>query len=127
MMRPRCSPSPSSRLSRRSSRTAASNYPDGIVRFVEAVTYVLPTDFVLGSLWQIWHNRDGHSAGLLGMYSRTGWWYYFPVAFALKATIPFLLLSLASLGWGVARVTRGRERRFLFLLVPFAVYAAASV
>ena len=107
--------------------TGAPNYPDGIVLFVELVTYVLPTDFVLGALWQIWHNRDGHSAGLLGMYSRTGWWYYFPVAFALKTTLPFLLLSLASLGWGVERVVRGRERRFLFLLVPFAVYAAASV
>jgi hypothetical protein len=107
--------------------TGAPNYPDGIVRFVELVTYVLPTDFVLGALWQIWHNRDGHSAGLLGMYSRTGWWYYFPVAFALKTTLPFLLLSLASLGWGVERVIRGRERRFLFLLVPFAVYAAASI
>ncbi|HEX8188629.1 MAG TPA: glycosyltransferase family 39 protein, partial [Pyrinomonadaceae bacterium] len=105
----------------------APNHPDAVVRFVEAVTYVLPTDFVLGVLWQVWHNRSGHSAGLLGMYSRTGWWYYFPVAFALKATIPFLLLSLASLGWGVERVVRGRERRFLFLLVPFAFYAAASM
>jgi hypothetical protein len=103
------------------------DHPDAVVRFVEVVTYVLPTDFVLGILWQIWHNRAGHNAGLLGMYSRTGWWYYFPVAFALKATLPFLLLSLASLGWGVERLLRGRERRFLFLLVPFAFYAAASI
>jgi hypothetical protein len=61
------------------------------------------------------------------MYSRTGWWYYFPVAFALKATIPFLLLSLASLGWAAERVLRGRDRRFLFIVVPFAFYAAASM
>ena len=105
----------------------APNNTEATVRFVEAVTYVLPTDFVLGALWQIWHNRDGHSAGLLGMYSRTGWWYYFPVAFALKATIPFLLLSLASLGWAIERVVRGRERRLLFLLLPFAFYAVASI
>ncbi|HEX7313220.1 MAG TPA: glycosyltransferase family 39 protein [Pyrinomonadaceae bacterium] len=105
----------------------APDQPDGIVLFVEVVTYVLPTDFVLGALWQIWHNRSGHNAGLLGMYSRTGWWYYFPVAFALKTTIPFLLLSLASLGWAIERVVRGRERRFLFLLVPFAFYVAASI
>jgi hypothetical protein len=105
----------------------APDHPDAIVRFVEAVTYVLPTDFVLGALWQVWHNRAGHNAGLLGMYSRTGWWYYFPVAFALKTTIPFLLLSITSLGWGIERVVRGHDRRFLFLLVPFAFYAAASV
>ena len=105
----------------------APNHPDAIVRFVEVVTYILPTDFVLGVLWQIWHNGSGHNAGLLGMYSRTGWWYYFPVAFALKTTIPFLLLSLASLGWGIERIIRGRERRFLFLLVPFAIYVVASI
>ena len=105
----------------------APNHPDAIVRFVEVVTYILPTDFVLGALWQIWHNGAGHNAGLLGMYSRTGWWYYFPVAFALKTTLPFLLLSLASLGWAFERVWRGRERRLLFLLVPFAFYAVASI
>ena len=102
------------------------DHTEAIVRFVGVVTYVLPTDFVLGVLWQFWHNRAGHNAGLLGMYSSTGWWYYFPVAFALKATLPFLLLSLASLGWGVERFRRGRERRLLYLLAPFALYAAAS-
>ena len=70
-----------------------------------ALSYVLPTDFVLGVLWQFWHNRAGHTAGLLGMYSQTGWWYYFPVAFALKATLPFLLLSLAALALGRVRAS----------------------
>jgi hypothetical protein len=51
-----------------------------------------------------------------------GWWYYFPVAFALKATLPFLLLSLAALGWGAHELFRRRDRRFLFLLAPFAIY-----
>ena len=105
----------------------APEHPEAVVRLVNAVTYLLPTDFVLGALWQVWHNRAGHNAGLLGMHSRTGWWYYFPVAFALKTTLPFLLLSLASLGWSLERVFRGRDRRLLFLLVPFVFYAAASM
>ena len=58
----------------------------------------------------------------MGMYSMKGWWYYFPVAFALKTTIPFLLLSLVSLGWATYRVIRKGERRLLILLVPFAIY-----
>ena len=87
-----------------------------------ALSYVLPTDFVLGIFWQVWHNGDGHNAGLLGMYSRTGWWYYFPVAFALKTTVPFLLLSLAALAWGAYEFLRRRDGRFLFVLAPFAVY-----
>jgi hypothetical protein len=105
----------------------APDHPDAVVSLVEALTYVLPTDFVLGILWQVWHNRAGHNAGLLGMYSRTGWWYYFPVAFAFKATIPFLLLSLSSLTWGAYRLVRERDPRYLFLLAAFAVYAAASM
>jgi 4-amino-4-deoxy-L-arabinose transferase-like glycosyltransferase len=93
-----------------------------VLRAADALSYVLPTDFVLGVFWQVWHNGDGHNAGLLAMYSRTGWWYYFPVAFALKTTIPFLLLSLAALAWGAYELFRRRDRRFLFVLVPFAVY-----
>jgi len=105
----------------------AGENPEPVVRAVEAVSYVLPTDFVLGVLWQFWHNRAGHNAGLLGMYSPKGWWYYFPVAFSLKATLPFLLLSLAALGWGVYRLFRKRDRRFLLPLAAFAVYTAASM
>lgn len=39
------------------------------------------------------HNLEGHSAYLLGHVSQRGWWYYFPVAVAVKATIPMLLLA----------------------------------
>jgi len=87
-----------------------------------ALSHLLPADFVLGVFFQIWHNGQGHSAGLLGMYSDTGWWYYFPVAFALKTTLPFLLLSLASLAWGAREWLRTREARLVWLLAPFAAY-----
>jgi hypothetical protein len=86
------------------------------------LSHILPTDFVLGVLQQFRHNQDGHPAGLLGMYGKFGWWYYFPVAFALKSTIPFLLLSLASITWGVREWVKTRQARFLWMLVPFAVY-----
>ena len=76
----------------------------------------------MGIFWQAWHNREGHPAGLLGMYSQTGWWYYFPVAFALKATLPFLVLTLAAIGWGLHRAWRRGDRRVLWALGPFALY-----
>ena len=41
-------------------------------------------------------NREGHAAFLLGEFRMTGWWYYFPVALAVKTPIAFLLL----LPWG---------------------------
>jgi 4-amino-4-deoxy-L-arabinose transferase-like glycosyltransferase len=83
---------------------------------------VLPVDFVLGVFWQVAHNERGHPASLLGMYRNTGWWYYYPVAFALKTTLPFLLVSLASLAWGVWSVAKRRERQFLIFLIPFFIY-----
>lgn len=44
------------------------------------------------------HNHSGHRSYLLGQIRTHGWWYFFPVAFAVKTPIPFLLLSLTSLG-----------------------------
>jgi 4-amino-4-deoxy-L-arabinose transferase-like glycosyltransferase len=87
-----------------------------------ALSLLLPTDFVVGVFFQIWHNGQGHAAGLLGMYSQHGWWYYFPVAFALKTTLPFLLLSLASLAWAAREWLKERDPRLAWLLAPFALY-----
>lgn len=87
-------------------------------------SHILPADFILGILRQVRHNAEGHPAGFLGMYRRMGWWYYFPVAFAIKTTLPFLLLSLASLAWGAYEWIKKREARLLWLLVPFSVYTA---
>ena len=41
------------------------------------------------------HNRGGHPSYLLGRYNLKGWWYYFPVALAVKTPIALLILSLA--------------------------------
>jgi hypothetical protein len=78
----------------------------------------------MGVYWQINHSREGHPAGFLGMYAQRGWWSYFPVAFTLKTTIVFLLLSICSLIWGAWRAIRGRERWLFLLLVPFVAYTA---
>jgi Dolichyl-phosphate-mannose-protein mannosyltransferase len=86
------------------------------------LSYIVPADFVLGILRQIWHNGIGHPAGFLGMYSRTGWWYYFPVAFSLKTTIPFLLLSLTALGWAGAKAIRKRDSDYVWILAPYLIY-----
>jgi 4-amino-4-deoxy-L-arabinose transferase-like glycosyltransferase len=103
-------------------QTAFPSSAGAVTGATRALSFILPTDFVLGVFFQIWHNGQGHAAGLLGMYSNTGWWYYFPVAFALKTTLPFLLLSLASLAWAAHAWARTRDARLPWLLVPFAVY-----
>jgi hypothetical protein len=47
-------------------------------------------------------NQAGQKAYLLGDVRRDGWWYFFPVALAVKTPIPFLLLF----GAGVAAALR---------------------
>jgi 4-amino-4-deoxy-L-arabinose transferase-like glycosyltransferase len=114
-------------LTEEDARWVAGSFPSSpaaVWAGVRALRHVLPTDFVLGTFWQLWHSREGHAASLLGMYGRHGWWYYFPVAFALKTTLPFLILSLASLAWACHRFVVRRERAFLILLAPFALYTA---
>ncbi|HEX7313527.1 MAG TPA: glycosyltransferase family 39 protein [Pyrinomonadaceae bacterium] len=83
---------------------------------------IFPPDFISGVGWQLGHAKMGHPAGLLGDYSQHGWWYYFPVAFALKAPLPVVLLTLAGLVWGLLRLRRAREGRVLVLLAPPALF-----
>ena len=56
---------------------------------------------------------------LLGDYSNEGWWYYFPVVFALKTPVPTILLLLLSV---VFATRKGRWRNSLIFLVPAVAY-----
>jgi hypothetical protein len=51
--------------------------------------------FYTGLRYVMQHNDEGHPAYLLGQTRSTGWWYYFPVAIAVKT--PLLTLGVALL------------------------------
>jgi len=98
---------------------------------IRGLSKIIPTYYLFGVYNIELHNHYGHATSLLGQYSDRGWWYYFPVAFALKTTLPFLLLAVAALGWAVWRLTtkhKGkRDTRFLWIVVPVGVYLAISL
>ena len=78
-------------------------------------------------------DTQGHRAYLLGRIDRTGtgWWYYFPVALAVKTPLPELLLIagmllLALLPRVRARLALGRDE-WLLLLLPAGVYFLAAL
>lgn len=108
-------------------RHTAPTRPDTVIAAIEALSVPMPTSFLIGAYTIFFHNGGGHSAGLLGEYSARGWWYYFPVAFALKTTLPFLLLSLAALGWAGWRLIARREIATLVPLIPFAFYTVSAM
>jgi 4-amino-4-deoxy-L-arabinose transferase-like glycosyltransferase len=68
-------------------------------------------EFFAGILTVLGHNSQGHAAYLLGQFSETGWWYYFPVVLAVKTPIGFLVL--AGLGAWVCWRHRTRLRYLL--------------
>jgi hypothetical protein len=68
--------------------------------------------------------EGGNPSFLLGRYSTTGWWYYFPVAFLIKTPIPTLLLLLVSL---VLTALRRKWHRGLFLLLPMAAFFGVNL
>jgi 4-amino-4-deoxy-L-arabinose transferase-like glycosyltransferase len=63
-------------------------------------------EFFHGILTVLNHNAMGHYAYLLGRNSQFGWWYFFPVALAVKTPLPFLGL----LGVGLYLCWRNRAQ-----------------
>jgi len=102
-------------------------YASAVMSGISALSILFPTYFLFGLYNTVLHNHTGHASFLLGQYSDTGWWYYFPVAFALKTTVAFLGLSLAALLWALWRLFVKHDTKLLFLLGPIAVYVAVSL
>lgn len=67
---------------------------------------------------------QGRNAFLLGAYSQSGWWYYFPVALALKT--PLTLLATAAFGAASWRRVK-RDRDWLFVVLPIGIYLGWSM
>jgi len=99
----------------------------GIRRAVYAVAEntPLPAPAYFAELaWLRDYARRGHSSFLMGEYGRTGWWFYFPVAFLIKTPIPTLILLAAA----VVQSVRSRDGlNELFLLVPMLLFFVAGM
>lgn len=66
----------------------------------------------------------GKDSFLLGAYSPKGWWYYFPVAFALKTPLPTLILIAATF---IFVYRQKRWHSTLPLLIPVVIYFVICV
>jgi hypothetical protein len=104
-------------------RTPTDGIIDTAARFAAAHRLV-PEAYAHG-LADLAARAQSRRAFLLGRYSSDGWWYYFPIAFALKTPLPLLaLLALA-----MAAMPRGAPRPALFLWLPalaFALFALTT-
>lgn len=81
---------------------------------------MVPTNF----LGVEWHNEHGHLSFLLGHTAANGWWYFYPVALAVKTPLPLLLLGLYGLGLLTLRGWRSAD---IYLLAPAACFTSILV
>jgi hypothetical protein len=103
------------------------NSGEAFKQFLSWLPPLLPRYFVYGIDMVVQDSRDGRSTFLLGQVSDTGWWYYFPVVFTLKTTIPFLITSLCGFVWAVFQVLGRKRYVLLYAVLPAALYLALAM
>ena len=97
--------------------------PDWIVILLRTSIVPAPA-FVNGLVFQDMHNAVGHGAYFMGQASMHGWWYYFPIVFLAKTTLP--VLALLALGLLLAAVPPGRLRADeCFVWLPAVLFFAS--
>jgi len=88
---------------------------------------VLFPELFLGMREVVAHNSQGHAAYLMGEVRRTGWWYFFPIALAVKTPLPFLALALGGAATAVRRAYAGRDWRSAAPVLAVAMILAISM
>jgi 4-amino-4-deoxy-L-arabinose transferase-like glycosyltransferase len=71
--------------------------------------------------------RGGHPSYLLGRYSLKGWWYYFPIALAIKTPLAFLILTAGGVAAAVGRMKTRKDWRILAPIVASVAILASSL
>ena len=98
------------------------------VRLLETVAHfhLLPESYIYG-LADVRIMSDFYASFLLGKVYPHGVWFYFPVAFAIKSSLSFLVLLLIAI-WAIAsrRLTAWREIFFLTIPPLFHLIIAMS-
>ena len=97
------------------------------ISLLNIISKVVPAYYLFGISTIYVHNRLGHPSSLLGSYGLHGWWSYFPIAFALKTSIAFLLLSVAAILWAVWSTVSKRELIWLPALLAIAMFFGMSM
>ena len=85
---------------------------------------LLPESYIYG-LADVRMISDFYASYLLGKPYPHGVWFYFPVAMAIKSTVPFLVLLLMSV-WAIVR-RKLPAREVWFLVVPPVIYLAVAM
>jgi hypothetical protein len=99
----------------------------GVPQWFTALRPVLiPAEYFKGLALTMQHAQSGHESYLNGVWSDRGWWYYFPVAFAMKTPVLFLIFILAGVVIAI-RYRSGIQFAELAAWAGAAVYLGCSM
>jgi tetratricopeptide (TPR) repeat protein len=87
--------------------------------------HLLPESYLYG-LTDVRWVADSMQTYILGKVYPHGVWFYFPVAFTIKSTLAFLILTLLAVG-AIATRKLNQWRELLFLTVPPAFHLAVAM
>jgi len=76
--------------------------------------------FIDGFKNVVLHSALGHRAYLMGEYSESGWWYYFPLAFLFKT--PLGMIALLAICLLFLSRTKFKWRDEMFLIIPALLF-----
>jgi hypothetical protein len=79
------------------------------------------TEAMLGVRDLVRHNAIGIDMYLLGQWSQSGWWYFFPVVLAVKTPIGLLLLAIAGCGLVLRRWGKVAWQQVLTAVFPIVI------
>ena len=82
---------------------------------------------MMGVLDLFVHNAVGHDSYLLGQWSQSGWWYFFPVVLAVKTPIGFLLLAAGGLAVILRRWRGSPSQQILTVAFPIAILLVCMI
>ncbi|MCL5795513.1 MAG: glycosyltransferase family 39 protein [Patescibacteria group bacterium] len=101
-------------------------YNHNLVKFGSTVKYLQPSQYFKGIVLALTSTYGARPAYLLGQYKYGGWWYYFPVAFAVKTPLPTIILLVLSIifYW---RWKKKLEFRDYVIITPVVVYMLISM
>jgi len=73
------------------------------------------------------HNAEGHDAFLLGAFTETGFWYFYPVTLFFKTPLPLLILAVMGAWIGVRRRAFGFWAPLAFAIGVLAFAATSRI
>ena len=87
---------------------------------------LLPEAYIYGSGLTVQFAAE-RAAFLNGRFSTTGWWWYFPYAFAVKTTIPGMIVGLLALAGLAVKWKRGEAAESWFERAQASLYAGTPL